>query len=154
MCSSSSITMPSLVGLGFHPLPGWPKMLSFLSVCLSVTLLNVRDCMPDLATKALEYRKDFDAAGWGKVCSCATVLDFLRFMPTGDITKCRSPKMAKIGVFCRHRTTEYTDQHEISQINVYRGSATAHQIWLSSVKGGWYRSPQKCHNAGTMNTFR
>jgi len=45
-------------GLGFHSPPGWPKTLSFcLSVCLSVTLLNVRDCAPDFAVKALEYRK-------------------------------------------------------------------------------------------------
>ena len=35
----------------------------FLSVCLSVTLLNVRDCSPDFAIKALEYRNDFDAVG-------------------------------------------------------------------------------------------
>jgi len=34
-CSRSSITMPSLVGLGFHPPPGWPKTLNF---CLSVRL--------------------------------------------------------------------------------------------------------------------
>ena len=34
-----------------------------LSVCLSVTLLNVRVCAPDLAMKALEYRNDFDAVG-------------------------------------------------------------------------------------------
>jgi len=36
MCSKSSITMPSLVGLGFHPPPGRPKTLNFLSVCLFV----------------------------------------------------------------------------------------------------------------------
>ena len=36
-CSWSSITMASLVGLGFHPPPGWPKSRVFcLSVCLSV----------------------------------------------------------------------------------------------------------------------
>ena len=37
-CSRSSITISSLVGLGFHPPPGWPKTLSFfcLFVCLSV----------------------------------------------------------------------------------------------------------------------
>jgi len=29
MCSRSSINMPSLVGLGFHPPPGQPKTLSF-----------------------------------------------------------------------------------------------------------------------------
>jgi len=56
--SRSSITMPSLVGLGFHPPPRWPKTLSFLSVCLSVclfvTLLNVRDCALDFAMNSLE----------------------------------------------------------------------------------------------------
>ena len=36
-CSRSSITMPSLVGLGFHPPPGWPKTLSFF-VCLFICL--------------------------------------------------------------------------------------------------------------------
>jgi len=34
--SRSSTTMPSLVGLRFHPPPGWPKTLSFLSVCMSL----------------------------------------------------------------------------------------------------------------------
>jgi len=34
-CARSSITVPSLVGLGFHP-PRGPKTSSFLSVCLSV----------------------------------------------------------------------------------------------------------------------
>jgi len=44
MCSRSSITMPSFVGLRFHPPPGRPKTLSVficLSVNLSVTLLKV-----------------------------------------------------------------------------------------------------------------
>ena len=49
-------------GAQISPAAGWPKTLSFL-VCLFVTLLNVRDCAPDLAMKALEYRKDFDAIG-------------------------------------------------------------------------------------------
>jgi len=57
--------MPSLVGLGFHPPPGRPKRRVFylfvcLSLCLSVTLLNVRVCAPDFAMKALEYRNDSD----------------------------------------------------------------------------------------------
>jgi len=37
-CSRSSITLPSLVGLGFQPPPGRPKTLSFLSTCLFVCL--------------------------------------------------------------------------------------------------------------------
>jgi len=66
-CSRSSITVPSLMWLGFHSPPEWPKTLSFLSVCLfvclSVTLLNVRDCAPDFDMKASKYRDDFDAVG-------------------------------------------------------------------------------------------
>ena len=46
---------------------GAAKNVEFLSVCLFVylfvTLLNVRDCAPDFAMKALEYRNDFDAVG-------------------------------------------------------------------------------------------
>jgi len=34
-----------------------------LSVCLSVTFLNVRDCAPDFAIKALEYINNFGAVG-------------------------------------------------------------------------------------------
>ena len=34
-----------------------------LSVRLSVTLLNVRDCVSDFAMKALEYRNNFDNVG-------------------------------------------------------------------------------------------
>jgi len=65
-CSRSSITVPSLVGLGFQPPPGRPKALSFclfvsLSVCSS--LVNVRACAHDFAKKALENRNDFDATG-------------------------------------------------------------------------------------------
>ena len=66
-----------------------------LFVCLFAMLLNVKDCAPDLAMKALEYRNDFDTVGYEKVCSCAPVFNFLRFMPIGDITKCRSPKNVK-----------------------------------------------------------
>ena len=60
------ITMPSLVGFGFHPPPGRLKTLSFLvclSVRLSVMLLNVRDSAPNFATKAVKYINDFDAVG-------------------------------------------------------------------------------------------
>ena len=34
-----------------------------LLVCLFVTLLNARDCAPDFAMNALEYRNDFDTVG-------------------------------------------------------------------------------------------
>jgi len=77
------------------PATGGPKNVEFfvcLSVCLFVTLLNVRVCAPCFAMKALEYRNNFDAIGSAKVCSRAPVFNFVRLMPTGDITKCRSLK--------------------------------------------------------------
>jgi len=60
------------------PAAGRPKTLSFLSVvCLSVTLLNVRDCAPGFAMKALQYKNDFDALDRGRcvvVHPCSTFL--------------------------------------------------------------------------------
>ena len=37
-----------------------------LFVCLSVTPLNVRDCVPNFAMKVLEYRNEFDTVWWGR----------------------------------------------------------------------------------------
>ena len=73
MFSRSSATVPSLVGLGFHPPPGRAKMLSVLSVCLSVYLSIML-----LTMKALEYRNDFDALRRGRfvvVHPCSTFSD-------------------------------------------------------------------------------
>ena len=53
-------------GARISPAAGVAKNVEFfvcLSVCLSVTLLNVRDCAPDFAMKALANRNDFDAVG-------------------------------------------------------------------------------------------
>ena len=56
-------------GARISPAAGVAKNVEFLCVsvclfvCLSVTLLNVRDCAPDFAMKALEYRNNFDAVG-------------------------------------------------------------------------------------------
>ena len=69
-CSRSSITMPSLMAIGFHPPPRRRKTLSFF-VCPSrflchacdVTLLKVRVCAPEFTMKALKYRNCFDAVG-------------------------------------------------------------------------------------------
>jgi len=94
------------MGLGFHPPPGQRKTLSFcLSICLSVTLLNVRVCAPDFAMKRLKYRNDFDAVGQGKVV----------VYPRSTFSDCRQMstqlnaevlKTAKIAVFRRQRATE------------------------------------------------
>ena len=89
-------------GARISPAAGSAKNDEFF-VCLSVRLsvrdafeLNVIDCTPDFATKALEYRNDFDTVGYGKVRSCAPVFNFVRLLPIGDTTKCRSPKYGKI----------------------------------------------------------
>ena len=88
-------------GARFSPAAGVAKNVEFfvcLFVCLLVcvvSLLNVRDCAPDFAMKELDYRNDFHALGYGKVCSCAPVFNFVRWLPIGDNTKCRSPKNGK-----------------------------------------------------------
>jgi len=54
-------------GAQISPAAGVAKSVVFLSsclsVCLSVTLLNVRVSAPDFAMNALEYRNDSDAVG-------------------------------------------------------------------------------------------
>ena len=51
-------------GARISPAAGAAKNVEFcMSVCVSVTLLNVRVCAPNFAMKALEYRNDFDAVG-------------------------------------------------------------------------------------------
>ena len=55
-------------GAWISPATGMAKNVEFFLsvcqfVCLSVTLWNVRDCAPDFARKALEYRNDFDTVG-------------------------------------------------------------------------------------------
>jgi len=50
-------------GARILPAAGADKNVEFLSVCLSVTLVNVRDCAHDFAMKALEYRNDFNTVG-------------------------------------------------------------------------------------------
>jgi len=52
-----------LGGARISPAAGAAKNVEFLSVCLFVTLLNVRVCAPDFAMKALDYRNDFDTVG-------------------------------------------------------------------------------------------
>ena len=49
-------------GAQISPAAGVAKNVKFF-VCLFVTLLNVRDCAPNFAMKALEYRNDFDTVG-------------------------------------------------------------------------------------------
>jgi len=75
------------VGARIYPPLGQPKTLSFLSVCLFVclfvTLLNVRDCSPDFAMKALEYRNNFDARGrFLVVHPCSTLSDCCQLATT------------------------------------------------------------------------
>ena len=51
-------------GARISPAAGVANNVEFcLSVCLFVTVVNVRDCAHDFAKKALEYRNDFDTVG-------------------------------------------------------------------------------------------
>ena len=67
-------------GARISPTAGVAKNVEFfcLFVCVSVTLLNVRDCALDFAMKAFEYRNDFDTVDRGRfvvVHPCSTLSD-------------------------------------------------------------------------------
>jgi len=94
----------SLVGLGFHQPPGWPKTLSFF-LFVRHAFKRERLCAR-LCMKALEYKNDFDAAGHGNIYFCATEFNFLRLLPTGNITKMPKSKNGKIWGFRPQRATE------------------------------------------------
>jgi len=77
-----------------------------LFVCLFVTLLNVRDCAPDFAMKALEYRNDFIPLDRGTsvvVHPCSTLSDCCQLATT---LNAEVQKTAKTGVFRQQRATE------------------------------------------------
>jgi len=65
-------------GAPISPAAGVAKNVEFLSVCLTVclfvTLLNIRVREPDFAMKALEYRNDFDAVGYDELCALLLLL--------------------------------------------------------------------------------
>jgi len=106
-CSRSSITMPSLVGLGFHSPPGQPKTLSFLSVCLSVTLLNVRDLCARFRHESVAVQKQFlmplDRGRFVVGHPCSTLSDCCQLATT---LNAEVQKTAKTGGFRQQRVTE------------------------------------------------
>jgi len=81
-----------------------PKTLSFLSVCLfvclSVTLLNVRVCVPDFAMNALEYTETIliplDRGRFVVVHLCSTFSDC---RPLATPLNAKSKIWQKLGFF-------------------------------------------------------
>jgi len=95
-------------GAGFHPPSGRPKTVEFFFVfiCLSVTLLNVRDCAPNFAMKALEYRNDFDTLDKGRFVVVHVCSNFLDCCQLATPQNAKVQKTTKFGVFRRQRATE------------------------------------------------
>ena len=113
-----------------------------LSVCLTITLLNDRVSAYDFAVKLLEYITLLITLGSGRfavVHRCSTFSD-CRQLATPQNAEVQ--KNAKIWDFCLQRETKYTGDTTFWSVSVDLGSAVAHHIWPSSVKGGQYRSPQ------------
>ena len=65
--------------------------------------------------------------------------------------KCQN--LPKIVVFGHRKPTQWTHSDEIWRVSVDLGSAPTHQIRPSSVKGGRYRSAQKCQNLPKIVVF-
>ena len=75
---------------------GSAKLTVSSFVCLSVRHAFERHTLcARFRHEGVAVQKRFRYRWIGKVCICAPVLNFLRLMPIGDITKCRSPKNGK-----------------------------------------------------------
>ena len=138
-----SITMTNLLGLRLHPPLRRQKMMG-LPICLSITLLNVER---SLLNSPISPRRRWttetiliplDSGRFVVVHPCSTFWD-RRQLATPQNTEVN--KMVKFGVFRCQRVTKYTSRDEIWRIRIDCASTLAHQIWPSSVKQHWYRSP-------------
>ena len=105
-CSRSSITVPSLMGLGFHPLPGQPKTLSFF-VCLFVcSSESVRPISSRRRWSTETILIPLDRGRFVLVHPCSTFSDYCQLATPLNAEVEKNGKTAKIAVFRRHRTTE------------------------------------------------
>ena len=127
---------------------GQKRWVFCLSVCLSVC--PSRFWTSEIVRPISPWRRwitEMILIRWiGKVCGSAPVFTFLRMLPIGYTTKCRSPKNVKICpklcFFGHRKPTQWTHSDEIWPVSVDLGSALTHQIWPLFVKGGRYRSPK------------
>ena len=90
-------------GARISPAARVAKNVFFVSVCLFVMLFNVRDCAPDFAMKALEYRNNFEPLDRGRfvvVHTFSTLSDCCQLSTT---LNAEVQKIAKIGGYRRQR---------------------------------------------------
>jgi len=93
MGRTSSITMPSMVGIAGRAPAVDEKVWCFLFVCLFVcffvTLWNYNDCDNGNAMKRCNFQNNYGVIAYGKVCSCAPIFNFF----------CGPPKFSHRGKF-------------------------------------------------------
>jgi len=93
-------------GARISPAAGAVKNVEFfvcLSFCLFVTLLNVSDCAPDFAMKALEYRNDFGR--FVVVHPCSTFSDCCQLATPINTEIQNMAKYFNNCFFCRQKAT-------------------------------------------------
>jgi len=73
-------------------------------ICLFVALLNVRDCVPGFAMKALEYKNILMPFDSGRFCSCAQCSTFSdrRQLATPQNAEIQKSKMGPFAAKGRH----------------------------------------------------
>jgi len=154
-CSRSSIIMPTLVGLGFHPPPGWPKTLSFLSVCLSVRHAFERQSLcARFRHEGLGVQKRFWSR-WGRfvvVHPCSTLWDWCQLTTSLNAEVQKLQKRQKLGFSPPH-------YHRINRWR--RNFAGKRRPWVCystpnlalAGKRGSVQEPQKCQNLPKIVVF-
>ena len=147
-CSRSSTTMPSFVGARISPAVGAAKNVEFfvfLSVCSSRfwTSETVHPTSPGRRW----------STETGKVCSCAAVFSFLRLLPNGDTTKCRSTKNGKNwGLSPPEGDRIHRSRRNLARKRTPWVCYSTPNLAVIAERG-WYSSPQKCQNLSKIVVF-
>jgi len=105
MVRTSSITMPSMVGIVGHALAVDEKVWCFFCLFVCVTLWNYKVFDNGNAMKQYYYQNNYGVIACRKVCSCAPILNFFceppKFFHRGKFI----PKTAIFREFCGCRPT-------------------------------------------------
>ena len=125
-------------GARISPAAGVAKTLSFLSVCLFVcssrvwTSEIVRPISPWRHWSTETILTPLDRGRFVVLYPCLTLSDCCQLATT---LNAEVQKRQKLEFFANRGRQNKPNPDEIWHASVYRGSAIAHQIWPSSVKG-------------------
>jgi len=130
--NSSVIILPKTCILQYKCAYCFYSFVTLTRLMISWILVYVHN----FVLKMLLYRNYFDTVGYWKVCSMHPWTTF------SDCRQLATSQNAEVDKIWGVLPIEGNSRDEIWRVSIDCGSALAHNIWPSLVKGDWYRSPQ------------